>query len=108
MPRVISQYNYTSSVIKISIVQHLANIPFYGDRTTFKWVRMVGHFKTKMPDANLGLRPSSPETMGSARPIVKRIGFAMTGEMLAAYSMSTENGGVVVPAGCWDQPRRCN
>ena len=73
-----------------SLVRRTANIPLQGDRTPFKWVRIDGHFKTNMPDADLGFASIESQSHGNVLWVqldhgVKRIGFAMTDEMLAKY-----------------------
>lgn len=73
-----------------SLVRKTANIPFEGDRTPFKWVRIDGHFKTNMPDADLGFASIESQSHGNVLWVqldhgVKRIGFAVTDEMLAKY-----------------------
>ncbi|PWY91630.1 pentachlorophenol 4-monooxygenase [Aspergillus sclerotioniger CBS 115572] len=73
-----------------SLVRRLANIASEGDRTEFKWVRIDGHFRTDMPDADLGFASIESESHGNVLWVqmdhgVKRIGFAMTEEMLAKY-----------------------
>ncbi|PYI07026.1 pentachlorophenol 4-monooxygenase [Aspergillus sclerotiicarbonarius CBS 121057] len=73
-----------------SLVRRLANIASEGDRTEFKWVRIDGHFRTNMPDADLGFASIESESHGNVLWVqmdhgVKRIGFAMTEEMLAKY-----------------------
>ncbi|RAH43301.1 pentachlorophenol 4-monooxygenase [Aspergillus brunneoviolaceus CBS 621.78] len=73
-----------------SLVRRLANIPFEGDQTVFKWIRIDGYFKTNMPDADVGFASIESEAHGNVLWVqldhgVKRIGFAMTAEMLAKY-----------------------
>lgn len=73
-----------------SLVRRLANIPFEGDRTSFKWVRIDGYFETDMPDADMGFASIESPSHGNVLWVqldhgVKRIGFAMTEEMLAKY-----------------------
>ncbi|KAK1148157.1 hypothetical protein N8T08_010799 [Aspergillus melleus] len=73
-----------------SLVRRLANIPFEGDRTDFKWVRIDGDFETDMPDADMGFASIESPSHGNVLWVqldhgVKRIGFAMTDEMLAKY-----------------------
>ncbi|KAL4929565.1 pentachlorophenol 4-monooxygenase [Aspergillus undulatus] len=73
-----------------STVRRLANIPFEGDRTNHRWVRMDGHFKTNMPDADLGWASIESKHHGNVLWVqldhgAKRIGFAMTDEMMAKY-----------------------
>ncbi|UDD58720.1 hypothetical protein AFCA_006150 [Aspergillus flavus] len=76
-----------------SLVRRLSNIPFEGDRTDFKWVRIDGQFKTNMPDADLGFASIESKSHGNVLWVqldhgMKRIGFAMTAEMLAKYGNS--------------------
>ncbi|KAE8417853.1 FAD binding domain-containing protein [Aspergillus pseudocaelatus] len=76
-----------------SLVRRLSGIPFEGDRTDFKWVRIDGQFKTNMPDADLGFASIESKSHGNVLWVqldhgVKRIGFAMTDEMLAKYGNS--------------------
>ncbi|KAL4763176.1 pentachlorophenol 4-monooxygenase [Aspergillus foveolatus] len=73
-----------------SMVRRLANIPFEGERTTHRWVRIDGRFRTNMPDADLGFASIESKHHGNVLWVqldhgVKRIGFAMTKEMLAKY-----------------------
>ncbi|KAL4795469.1 pentachlorophenol 4-monooxygenase [Aspergillus venezuelensis] len=73
-----------------SLVRRLAAIPFEGERTEFKWVRIDGYFKTNMPDADIGFGSIESASHGNVLWVqldhgVKRIGFAMTEEMLAKY-----------------------
>jgi phenol 2-monooxygenase len=73
-----------------SMVRRLAGIPFEGDRTNFKWVRIDGYFKTNMPNADVGFASIESKSHGNVLWVqldhgVKRIGFAMTEEMLAKY-----------------------
>ncbi|PYH91258.1 pentachlorophenol 4-monooxygenase [Aspergillus ellipticus CBS 707.79] len=73
-----------------SLVRRTAKIPFEGDRTNFRWVRIDGRFKTNMPDADMGFASIESESHGNVLWVqldhgVKRIGFAMTDEMLAKY-----------------------
>ncbi|KAL4734370.1 pentachlorophenol 4-monooxygenase [Aspergillus similis] len=73
-----------------SLVRRLASIPFEGDRTPHRWVRIDGRFKTNMPDADLGFASIESKNHGNVLWVqldhgVKRIGFAMTTEMLAKY-----------------------
>ncbi|OJI99558.1 hypothetical protein ASPVEDRAFT_123545 [Aspergillus versicolor CBS 583.65] len=73
-----------------SLVRRLANIPLDGDQTEFKWVRIDGRFKTNMPDSDLGFASIESENHGNVLWVqldhgVKRIGFALTEEMLAKY-----------------------
>ncbi|KAH8432779.1 uncharacterized protein LDX57_010406 [Aspergillus melleus] len=73
-----------------SLVRRLANIPFEGDRTEFKWVRIDGYFETDMPDADMGFASIESPSHGNVLWVqldhgVKRIGFATTEEMLAKY-----------------------
>ncbi|GAB1208560.1 hypothetical protein APSETT445_007311 [Aspergillus pseudonomiae] len=76
-----------------SLVRRLSSIPFEGDRTDFKWVRIDGQFKTNMPDADLGFASIESKSHGNVLWVqldhgVKRIGFAMTDDMLAKYGNS--------------------
>ncbi|PLB54072.1 pentachlorophenol 4-monooxygenase [Aspergillus steynii IBT 23096] len=73
-----------------SLVRRLANIPFEGDRSDFKWVRIDGYFETDMPDADIGFASIESQSHGNVLWVqldhgVKRIGFAMTEEILAKY-----------------------
>ncbi|GLI73921.1 hypothetical protein PoHVEF18_002153 [Penicillium ochrochloron] len=73
-----------------SMVRLLAGIPFEGDRTNFEWVRIDGYFKTNMPNADVGFASIESKSHGNVLWVqldhgVKRIGFAMTEEMLAKY-----------------------
>ncbi|KAJ5653998.1 hypothetical protein N7490_001001 [Penicillium lividum] len=73
-----------------SLVRRLAEIPAHGDHTNYKWVRIDGHFKTNMPDDDLGFASIESKNHGNVLWVqldhgVKRIGFAMTEEMLAKY-----------------------
>lgn len=73
-----------------SLVRRLAQIPFEGDHTNFKWVRIDGQFKTNMPDADVGWASIESKSHGNVLWVqldngAKRIGFAMTPEMLAKY-----------------------
>ncbi|PWY63045.1 pentachlorophenol 4-monooxygenase [Aspergillus eucalypticola CBS 122712] len=73
-----------------SLVRRSANIPFEGDHTQFKWVRIDGIFSTNMPDADVGFASIESKSHGNVLWVqldhgVKRIGFAMTDEMLAKY-----------------------
>ncbi|CAG7925151.1 unnamed protein product [Penicillium olsonii] len=73
-----------------SLVRRTAEIPFNGDHTDFKWVRIDGHFKTNMPDADLGFASIESRSHGNVLWVqldhgVKRIGFAMTDEIIAKY-----------------------
>ncbi|PWY94667.1 pentachlorophenol 4-monooxygenase [Aspergillus sclerotioniger CBS 115572] len=73
-----------------SLVRRLAGIPFEGDHTNFKWVRIDGRFKTDMPDSDVGFASIESKSHGNVLWVqldhgVKRIGFAMTKEMLAKY-----------------------
>ncbi|KAL5000639.1 FAD binding domain-containing protein [Aspergillus recurvatus] len=73
-----------------SLVRRLANIPFKGERTPHRWVRIDGCFKTNMPDADLGFASIESKHHGNVLWVqldhgAKRIGFAMTEEMLAKY-----------------------
>ncbi|KAL4957896.1 pentachlorophenol 4-monooxygenase [Aspergillus filifer] len=73
-----------------SSVRRLANIPFEGDSTNHKWVRMDGRFKTNMPDADLGWAAIESKNHGNVLWVqldhgTKRIGFSMTKEMIAKY-----------------------
>ncbi|EAU36689.1 conserved hypothetical protein [Aspergillus terreus NIH2624] len=73
-----------------SSVRRLAGIPFEGDHTNFKWVRIDGYFKTNMPNADIGYASIESKTHGNVLWVqldhgAKRIGFAMTEEMLAKY-----------------------
>ncbi|KAL5050245.1 hypothetical protein BDW71DRAFT_203646 [Aspergillus fruticulosus] len=73
-----------------SLVRRLANIPFEGERTPYRWVRIDGRLKTNMPDADLGFASIESKHHGNVLWVqldhgVKRIGFAMTEEMLAKY-----------------------
>ncbi|KAF3398265.1 3-hydroxybenzoate 4-monooxygenase [Penicillium rolfsii] len=73
-----------------SLVRRLAGIPFEGDSTNLKWVRIDGYFKTNMPNADVGFASIESKSHGNVLWVqldhgVKRIGFAMTEEMLAQY-----------------------
>lgn len=73
-----------------SLVRRTADIPFNGDHTDFKWVRIDGCFKTDMPDADMGFASIESKSHGNVLWVqldhgVKRIGFAMTDAMLAKY-----------------------
>ncbi|RDW59344.1 Pentachlorophenol 4-monooxygenase [Aspergillus mulundensis] len=73
-----------------SLVRRLANIPFEGEHTSHRWVRIDGRFKTDMPDADIGFASIESKHHGNVLWVqldhgVKRIGFAMTEEMLAKY-----------------------
>ncbi|KAL4937596.1 hypothetical protein BDV06DRAFT_232472 [Aspergillus oleicola] len=73
-----------------SSVRRLAKIPFEGDSTDHKWVRMDGHFKRNMPDADLGWASIESKHHGNVLWVqldhgTKRIGFSMTKEMIAKY-----------------------
>ncbi|KAL4809130.1 pentachlorophenol 4-monooxygenase [Aspergillus unguis] len=73
-----------------STVRHLANIPFEGESTAYKWVRLDGIFKTNMPDSDLGFASIESKNHGNVLWVqldhgAKRIGFAMSGDMLAKY-----------------------
>ncbi|KAL3480024.1 pentachlorophenol 4-monooxygenase [Aspergillus californicus] len=73
-----------------SIVKHSAGIASHGEHTNYKWVRIDGRFKTNMPDADLGFASIESKSHGNVLWVqldhgVKRIGFAMTDEMLAKY-----------------------
>ncbi|KAL4899123.1 hypothetical protein BDW74DRAFT_189510 [Aspergillus multicolor] len=73
-----------------SSVRRLANIPFEGEHTPHRWVRIDGRFKTNMPDADIGFASIESKHHGNVLWVqldhgVKRIGFAMTKEMLTKY-----------------------
>ncbi|RAH61439.1 hypothetical protein BO85DRAFT_391320 [Aspergillus piperis CBS 112811] len=73
-----------------SLVRRLAGISFEGDHTNFRWVRIDGRFKTDMPDADIGFASIESKSHGNVLWVqldhgVKRIGFAMTQELLAKY-----------------------
>ncbi|KAI2857363.1 hypothetical protein CBS115988_5228 [Aspergillus niger] len=73
-----------------SLVRRLAGIPFEGDHTNFRWVRIDGRFKTDMPEADIGFASIESKSHGNVLWVqldhgVKRIGCAMTPEMLARY-----------------------
>jgi phenol 2-monooxygenase len=73
-----------------SLVRRIAEIPTQGDHTNYKWVRIDGVFKTDMPDSDVGFASIESNTHGNVLWVqldhgVKRIGFAMTPEMLAKY-----------------------
>ncbi|KAL3491446.1 pentachlorophenol 4-monooxygenase [Aspergillus germanicus] len=73
-----------------SLVRQLAGITSEGEQTEYKWVRIDGRFKTDMPDADLGFASIESKSHGNVLWVqldhgVKRIGFAMTKEMLAKY-----------------------
>ncbi|GKZ36532.1 hypothetical protein AbraIFM66950_007650 [Aspergillus brasiliensis] len=73
-----------------SLVRRLAGISFEGDHTNFRWVRIDGRFKTDMPDADIGFASIESKSHGNVLWVqldhgVKRIGFAMTKELLAKY-----------------------
>lgn len=71
-------------------MRRIAEIPTQGDHTHYKWVRIDGVFKTNMPDADVGFASIESKSHGNVLWVqldhgVKRIGFAMTEEMLAKY-----------------------
>lgn len=71
-------------------MRRVAEIPFQSDPTEYKWVRIDGHFKTNMPDADVGFASIESKSHGNVLWCqmdhgVKRVGFAMTDEMLAQY-----------------------
>ncbi|PYH35216.1 pentachlorophenol 4-monooxygenase [Aspergillus neoniger CBS 115656] len=73
-----------------SLVRRLAGILFEDDHTNFRWVRIDGRFKTDMPDADIGFASIESKSHGNVLWVrldhgVKRIGFAMTQELLANY-----------------------
>ncbi|KAJ5131934.1 FAD binding domain-containing protein [Penicillium atrosanguineum] len=73
-----------------SLVRRMTDVPFEGDKTDFKWVRIDGRFKTNMPDADLGFASIESRSHGNVLWVqldhgVKRIGFAMTDAVLAKY-----------------------
>lgn len=86
-----------------SLIRRLAGIPFDGDRTNFKWVRIDGYFKTNMPNADVGFASIESKSHGNVLWVqldhgVKRIGFAMTEEMLAKYGNNLTEEQAVVEA----------
>lgn len=73
-----------------SLVRRIAKIPAQGDRTHYRWVRIDGVFKTNMPDADVGFASIESKSHGNVLWVqldhgIKRVGFAMTEEMLAKY-----------------------
>lgn len=73
-----------------SLVRRTTDVPFEGDKTNYKWVRIDGRFKTNMPDADLGFASIESQSHGNVLWVqldhgVNRIGFAMTDAMLAKY-----------------------
>ncbi|KAL4879772.1 pentachlorophenol 4-monooxygenase [Aspergillus karnatakaensis] len=73
-----------------SLVRRAAGVPFEGEHTSYRWVRIDGRFKTDMPDADLGFASIESKSHGNVLWVqldhgVKRIGFAMTNAMLAKY-----------------------
>ncbi|KAL2829601.1 FAD binding domain-containing protein [Aspergillus pseudoustus] len=73
-----------------SQVRRLAGITSEGEQTEYKWIRIDGHLKTNMPDAHMGFASIESKSHGNVLWVqldhgAKRIGFAVTEEMLAKY-----------------------
>ncbi|KAL6236384.1 hypothetical protein BDW75DRAFT_250169 [Aspergillus navahoensis] len=88
---VVKSYELISLAVNTSghsLVRRLANIPFEGE--PHRWVRIDGCSKTNMPDADLGFASIESRQYGNVLWVqldhgVKRIGFAMTEDMLTKY-----------------------
>ncbi|KAF7588083.1 hypothetical protein BBP40_006182 [Aspergillus hancockii] len=88
--KVVSRIHQANNSEDLTVYRRLTNIPFEGDHTDYKWVRIDGRFKTNMPDADMGFASIESKSHGNVLWVqldhgVKRIGFAMTDDMLAKY-----------------------
>ncbi|TAQ91248.1 hypothetical protein B7494_g431 [Chlorociboria aeruginascens] len=73
-----------------SSVRTLAGIPFEGDSTTYRWVRLDGIMKTDMPDPRVGSAMIESLTYGNILWLAldhgrTRIGYSLTSEALEKY-----------------------
>ncbi|CEL02528.1 hypothetical protein ASPCAL03697 [Aspergillus calidoustus] len=73
-----------------SLVRRLAGITSEVEQTESKWIRIDGRLKTNMPDADLGFASIESKSHRNVLWVqldhgVKRIGFAMTKQMMAKY-----------------------